>query len=41
MLSGSKIEADQIISHIFPLKKWQAAFESLENLEAIKVLLVP
>jgi threonine dehydrogenase-like Zn-dependent dehydrogenase len=41
MLSCHKIEADQIVSHTFPLKEWKAAFESLERLEAIKVLLVP
>lgn len=41
MLSSHKIEADQIVSHTFPLKEWKAAFESLEKLEAIKVLLIP
>jgi L-iditol 2-dehydrogenase len=41
MLSCNKIEADQIITHTFPLKEWKAAFESLERLEAIKVLLLP
>jgi L-iditol 2-dehydrogenase len=41
MLSNGKIQADQVISHTFPLKEWQTAFESLERLEAIKVLLVP
>jgi threonine dehydrogenase-like Zn-dependent dehydrogenase len=41
MLSCNKIEADQIVSHTFPLKEWKAAFEHLERLAAIKVLLVP
>jgi L-iditol 2-dehydrogenase len=41
MLNCHKIEADRIVSHTFPLRKWKAAFESLERLEAIKVLLVP
>jgi len=41
MLSCNKIEADQIVTHTFPLKEWKAAFESLERLEAIKVLLLP
>jgi threonine dehydrogenase-like Zn-dependent dehydrogenase len=41
MLGNGKIQADQIISHTFPLEEWQTAFESLEKLEAIKVLLVP
>jgi L-iditol 2-dehydrogenase len=41
MLGGNKIEADQIVSHTFPLKEWQAAFTALEKLEAIKALLIP
>jgi len=41
MLSCHKIEADRIVSHTFPLKQWKAGFESLERLEAIKVLLLP
>ncbi len=41
MLSGKKIEADQIVSHTFPLKEWEAAFAALERLEAIKALLIP
>ena len=41
MLSCNKIEADQIVTDTFPLKEWKAAFESLERLEAIKVLLLP
>ena len=41
MLSGNKIEADQIVSHTFPLREWEAAFAALERLEAIKVLLIP
>jgi threonine dehydrogenase-like Zn-dependent dehydrogenase len=41
MLSCNKIEADQLVTHTFPLKEWKAAFESLERLEAIKVLLLP
>ena len=41
MLSGNKIEADQIVTHTYPLKEWNTAFESLEKLKAIKVLLRP
>jgi threonine dehydrogenase-like Zn-dependent dehydrogenase len=41
MLSSNKIEAEQIVSHTFPLKEWETAFASLERLEAIKVLLIP
>ena len=41
MLSSNKIESHQIVSHTFPLKDWKSAFESLERLEAIKVLLLP
>jgi len=41
MLSCNKIEANQIVTHTFPLKEWKAAFEYLERLEAIKVLLLP
>ena len=41
MLGGQKIEADQIVSHTFPLEDWEAAFASLEKLEAIKTLLIP
>lgn len=41
MLSGNKIHADRIVTHTYPLKEWKTAFESLEKLEAIKVLLRP
>ena len=41
MLSGKKIEADQIVSHTFPLEEWEAAFAALERMEAIKALLIP
>ena len=41
MLGGNKIEADQIVSHSFPLMEWKIAFESLERIEAIKALLIP
>jgi L-iditol 2-dehydrogenase len=41
MLSCNKIAADQIVTHTYPLKDWKTAFEALEKLEAIKVLLLP
>lgn len=41
LLSRNQITTDEIITHKMPVKDWRKAIASLENLEAIKVLLIP
>ena len=41
MLGSGKINARAIITHEFPLEQWEAAFEAVENLTALKAVLIP
>ncbi len=41
MLALGKVNARAIITHEFPLQEWEAAFEAVENLSALKAVLVP
>lgn len=41
LMSGGKVNVDPLITGNFPLQEWQKAFEMLQNLEAIKILLSP
>ncbi|UCD76988.1 MAG: alcohol dehydrogenase catalytic domain-containing protein [Desulfobacterales bacterium] len=41
ILAGGKIDVSPLISYSFPLAEWEKAFELLENMEAIKILLLP
>jgi L-iditol 2-dehydrogenase len=41
LLSRNQITTDEIITHKMPIKDWRKAINLLENLEAIKVLLIP
>lgn len=41
MLSLGKVNAKAVITHEFPLEDWEAAFEAVENLSALKAVLVP
>jgi len=41
MLASGKINARKIITHEFPLDEWEKAFEAVENLTALKTVLIP
>ena len=41
LISTGRIPAGEIVTHRFPLEDWETAFGHVENLRAIKVLLVP
>lgn len=41
LMRQNKIETEALISEIWPITRWQEAFEKLENLEAHKILLYP
>jgi L-iditol 2-dehydrogenase len=41
MLALGKVNARAVITHEFPLEEWEAAFEAVENLTALKSVLVP
>jgi len=41
MISKGIIPAEKLITHRFPLEKWEEAFHLLENLQAAKVILIP
>lgn len=41
LMEKEKLRPEEIITHKFPLEKWQEAFESLENRQAIKAILNP
>lgn len=41
MLALGKVDAKAIITHEFPLAEWEAAFEAVENLTALKAVLIP
>jgi L-iditol 2-dehydrogenase len=41
ILANRKIAIEHILSGTYPLHEWETAFHKLENLEAIKILLIP
>jgi L-iditol 2-dehydrogenase len=41
LVSKGLIQVERLITHRLPLEKWEEAFGLLENLEAVKVILVP
>ena len=41
MMRQKKIETEALVSEIWPITRWQEAFEKLEALEAHKILLFP
>jgi alcohol dehydrogenase/L-iditol 2-dehydrogenase len=41
LMRSGKIQAEPLISEIWPITRWQEAFEKLERLEAHKILLYP
>jgi len=41
MLASGKVQAEPIITHQLPLSRWQEGFDAIENMEALKVILIP
>jgi len=41
LLALGKVNARAVITHEFPLADWEQAFEAVENLSALKAVLVP
>lgn len=41
LISKGLLPIEKIITHKFPLEKWEEAFHLLENLQAAKVILIP
>ena len=41
ILSNRKINVEPLITHTFPLREFEKAFDLLKNLQAIKILLMP
>ena len=41
LMAEKKIDASKIITHKLPLKEWRRAFELVETMQGIKVLLIP
>lgn len=41
LIASGRIPAEKLVTHKLPLEEWEQAFAAIENLEAIKVLLVP
>jgi len=41
LISKGLLRVDKLITHQLPLEKWEEAFHLLENLQAVKVILIP
>ncbi len=41
LIAAGRIEAEKLVTHKMKLEEWETAVEAIENLEAIKVVLVP
>ena len=41
LINSGKINAKEIITHRFPLEQWSEAFEAIETMKAVKVVLIP
>ena len=41
MVAQKKIDVDPLLTHELPLKEWEQGFAALENMEALKVVLIP
>jgi len=41
MVAEKKIDVDPLITHELPLSEWEQGFTALENMEALKVVLIP
>ncbi len=41
IIHSGKVDADAIITHELPLSEWKKGFDAIENMEALKVVLIP
>jgi L-iditol 2-dehydrogenase len=41
LVASKKIDVNKIISHVRPLSEWHQAFDDIESMKALKVILVP
>ena len=41
LVAQKKIDVDPLITQELPLKEWEQGFAALENMEALKVVLIP
>lgn len=41
LIASKKINAAKIITHTMPLEEWESAFEAVEQMKAVKALLIP
>jgi L-iditol 2-dehydrogenase len=41
LIAGGQIPAEKIITHRGPLEKWESLFDAVEQLHAIKALILP
>ena len=41
LIASGRIEAEKLVTHKMPLADWEEAFEAVENLEALKAVLIP
>ncbi len=41
MIAEGKVNADLLVTHTLPLAEWEKAFEAVESMEALKVVLIP
>jgi len=41
MVAQKKIDVDPLLTHELPLKEWEQGFAALENMQALKVVLIP
>lgn len=41
LIASGSVRAEELVTHKMPLDQWEKAFEAVENLEALKAVLVP
>jgi L-iditol 2-dehydrogenase len=41
LIHSGRIQAEKLVTHKEPLENWQKVFEDIENLKALKAILIP
>jgi len=41
LIASGKVQVDPLVTHKFPLTRWEEAFAAVEKMEALKALLIP
>lgn len=41
LIASKRIDAARLITHVAPLKEWERVFDEVENMQAVKALLIP